>query len=511
MTIQKSIKMVCRHPKHQKGPLTKDIIFNMKSVAILLFALLAVYSVSAVAVHEQTNVRVEKNGEEGVQCTLCSYIVGKVENAVEKNITEAQIIIDLQNECAIMGALAGECKTLIAVYGPTIIAKVQAAQNPITICTDIGLCSSKVAVKKPVPAVKGGINCDICNYLVGKIESALNLNMNETEIMGLLQNDCSKLGPVASVCDDVVNIYGPTIIQKIQNQENPLTVCTEVGLCTTAVAKPAPKKAVKGDTECAVCNYIVARAEKYIEGNLTVPEIVSALETDCADLGPFASICKTAVSLYGPQIVQQLINEVSPTTICTDIGLCTSAKKVAKPVKNDVECSLCNYLVGKIESYLGLNINETQIVALLDNDCNELGPLASTCQNFVSIYAPQIINSIINDENPITICTDLGVCSSKAAKKSVKGSTECTLCSYLVGRIETYLDKGLTVNQIVTILENDCADIGPLASTCKSIVALYGPAIVQRLISGVSPLAICTDVGLCTSANARPSFTIQAN
>ena len=83
--------------------------------------------------------------------------------------------------------------------------------------------------------------------------------------------------------------------------------------------------------------------------------------------------------------------------------------RVAAP--QDGFCSICEAIVGFVESYIEQNATEAQIQARLDAACALTGPYATECKALVDQYLPQIIQWVEKNETPDQICAQIGVCN----------------------------------------------------------------------------------------------------
>ena len=204
---------------------------------------------------------------------------------------------------------------------------------------------------------------------------------------------------------------------------------------------------------CTVCEAIVGFVESYLEQNATVAQIEARLEAACALTGPFATECKALVDAYLPQIIAWVEKNETPADICTKLGVCNDDKKAVARVAvehvagpQDGMCTVCQAIVGFVESYLEQNSTEAQIQARLDAACALTGPFATECKALVDQYLPQIISWVEKNETPADICTQLGVCNDRLRKAvtSNKSGTGCMICKTVVGYVEIYLAQNAT-------------------------------------------------------------------
>jgi len=257
-------------------------------------------------------------------------------------------------------------------------------------------------------------------------------------------------------------------------------------------------------TPCSMCELVVTYVQAYLNNNQTEAEIVKELEQFCQMIG--SAQCKALVDQYIPQIIEYIEKDYTPQQVCTQIGLCTSSKKV----ESGPLCSVCTLVVTYIDQYISSNSSIQQIEAELDQICALLGPLSSTCDQFVAQYTPQVIKWIVNGNSPATFCASVGLCAQKtedfvnaavvvAAKRSEQQGG-CSICELVVQYVESYIASNQTEQQIIKELEGVCALLGPLSAPCTSFVDTYVPQLIQWIENGESPQAFCTQVGLCSSA-----------
>ena len=85
------------------------------------------------------------------------------------------------------------------------------------------------------------------------------------------------------------------------------------------------------------------------------------------------------------------------------------------------------------------------------------------------------------------------------------GDTECTVCEFVVGEIESLLSKNTTEAEIIMELEKVCALFGKdIGAECDTVVTTYAPELISYIVMNEDPQTACTAVGLCSSAKASP-------
>jgi saposin len=432
--------------------------------------------------------------QSGNLCGLCEAVVGFAESYVQQNQTEAKIASELGKLCKIAGPYQQACDNLIATYLPQIIQYIEQAETPQQVCAKIKLCSSTVAVAKP----RGSGTCSICQSIVGFVEAYLEQNQTIAQIEQQLQGVCALTGPYEQICDNLVSQYVPQLIQYIEQDYTPEQACQKIGLCQAAKIVQLALAAPRGGGTCSICESIVGFVEAYLEQNQTVAQIEQQLQGVCALTGPYEQICDNLVAQYVPQLIQYIEQDYTPEQACTQIGLCSAVAVAAAPKDGGV-CSICEALVGFIESYVGQNQTETQIENQLDQLCTLTGPYQQACDNLVSQYVPQLIQYVEQDYTPEQACTDIGVCSSVAFVAAPQGGGTCSICESIVGFVEAYLEQNQTVAQIEQQLQGVCALTGPYEQICDNLVAQYVPQLIQYIEQDYTPEQACTQIGLCSA------------
>lgn len=289
-----------------------------------------------------------------------------------------------------------------------------------------------------VRTTQAQLTCTICQFVVGEVEKFLAENATESEILAKLEDACVILANPKWVqdCKDLVETYGPDLIQHVINNEPPNVACAAVGLCNSSSLAVVDKKlsnkvkTIKDEIGCAVCTYIVTAAEGYIANNATESDILAFLEKDCELLGikSWVATCQGTIATFGPEIIQLVIDKQPADVVCTEIGLCSnsSAPAVAAPApkvsgNETVPCELCEMLVYYTEKYIASNKTEGEVIDELTKLCADL-PIqswATDCSNMVVEYGDAIVAYIVNEEPPQVVCTELRLCSSQQAPVKV--------------------------------------------------------------------------------------------
>jgi saposin len=481
----------------------------------------------------QKKVSMSKVESNPVTCKACSYVMGYLDGLLEKDSTKAEIKGALDKVCGYLPSSAkGECITLVNTYSDEIIDLIVAVGNPSTVCKTIQLCSSPAKVS--AAKVKANVvECEACTYVMGYLDSMITKSSTEDEIKQALDSLCSRLpASVSGECDALVSQYTDEIIKLLVSQlANPSTVCKELGLC--ASQKKAPVKKVENAVTCELCTVAMGYLDNLLEGNKSEAAVTQALDSLCAQLpSSYSSECTALVDQYTPQILQLIVNELAdPTTICKEIQLCASSKRittrVASPKKlkgSAVSCKLCEYVMGVLDKALGSKTTEAKIIDVVDNLCDHVPKYyAEECKSLIDNYGDAVIELLIKEVQPNAVCHLISLCTSSkqeivvastltkqeivvASKMSslvVKGKdVPCEFCMYAMGALDQVIGQKTTEDKIIHAVESLCDHLPKTySSECKSLVDNYGDAIIQALIKEVQPDVVCQFVKLCQSKN----------
>lgn len=162
-------------------------------------------------------------------------------------------------------------------------------------------------------------------------------------------------------------------------------------------------------TECGVCEYVATIAETFLSSNRSVSEVETILEKGCALL-PDGSrdICDSLVVAYYPRIVEMLEADYPPSTICTDLGICSSVY-----LSNNATCDRCLSVSAFIESTLNSLVQGdkwNEIAVKLEEECTRLPASEVTlCQTLVGAV-PEVMTKMIANFPPQRVCSLVHMC-----------------------------------------------------------------------------------------------------
>ncbi|CAM4649096.1 unnamed protein product [Leuciscus chuanchicus] len=73
-------------------------------------------------------------------------------------------------------------------------------------------------------------------------------------------------------------------------------------------------------------------------------------------------------------------------------------------------CSICKYIMKKVKKRISSKATPDEIKSKLNNTCEKAGPLKSRCKKFVAKHLSTLIDELMTDDGPKTICAKVHAC-----------------------------------------------------------------------------------------------------
>ncbi|KAM9345243.1 prosaposin [Symphorus nematophorus] len=480
--------------------------------------------------HCQENVW-NKPQMKSVPCDLCKEVLTVVESILKDNATEAEVLGYLEKACQLIPdqGLTAECKEMVDSYYPILMGIITGElEDPGVVCGAMGLCQSQQAA-------------------LAKLHAKEQLMSNE-----IPQVDLS--APVAPFLLNVPQLLYPQA--ESPKQEAP--------------KEETPKQ--ENDAVCEDCIKFLTDAQKEAKENSSfVDTLIENIEKQCDLLGEgLSAMCKQYVDEYGSVVVQQLMS-MQPKEICVHAGFCTEMKtaipmlklkpaktmpaaktipaaktvpaaksvpaiklfpatkvesatdKAAKPmvrVRDSPTCAICEFVMNKLESMLQDHTTEDEVIQAVEKVCTFLPQtLSGQCKDLIETYGEAIIELLVQEANPKTVCTVLGLCN-EARRAFVpaldqglfKEGGYCKVCKLAVTYIDRLLEKNATEAEIEEAVRKVCSFLpDSLQTECDQLVEQYEPVLVQLLLQMMDPDFVCMKVGACPEAERRLLGTEQCS
>jgi len=255
--------------------------------------------------------------------------------------------------------------------------------------------------------------------------------------------------------------------------------------------------ALSSAQHCQDCEKVVTLLE--IVAGQNKQYVLSELEALCNIVGSQA--CLDAVKVHGEELYNAILSKATPSKVCTLLTACASTQAQAHVQdKDQVSCFICKTIFEFAEGYISKNNTEQQVEDFLNKVvCPNLGPFASQCLSIVKDY-PQLIQFLINQEDPTTACTQVTLCPAPKPKiiETFGDPVGCSICTYIVAILEDYITDNSTEEQLQAIILNDICPTLPddFQPQCQTFGKEL-PAYLQQLAEGEPPTKACTDAGVC--------------
>ncbi|XP_037534523.1 prosaposin [Nematolebias whitei] len=451
-----------------------------------------------------------------VPCDLCKEVLMVVEQLLKDNATEAEILGYLEKACQLVPeqSLTAQCKELVDNYYPIIYGIIAGElDDPSVVCGALGLCTSQ-------------------QMALAKLYAQEELMSNEIPGADLPEQ----------IAPFLLNVPGLLFPQENLEQEEP----------------PKQEASKQNNDVCQDCIKLLTDAQAEAKSNSSfVDDMIQKIEDQCDLLGPgISDMCKQYVGQYGAAVVQQLMSmDQGPQDICERAGFCNSvessvpmlklekAKKVpaakmmpaaklfpatkvesaARPmvrVRESPTCAICEYVMKQLESMLEDQATEEEIIHAVESVCSVLpSSLTAQCKDLVETYGQAIIELLVQQADPKTVCTMLALCNGASRtfvpaldQPRFKAGGYCEVCKMAVNYIDGILEKNATEAEIEEAVKKVCSFLPDAYRTeCDQLIEQYEPMLVQLLLQMLDPNFVCLKLGACTEAKPKLLGTEQCS
>ncbi|KAF3850799.1 hypothetical protein F7725_012571 [Dissostichus mawsoni] len=238
-----------------------------------------------------------------------------------------------------------------------------------------------------------------------------------------------------------------------------------------------------------------------------------------------ASECESQVKMYLPKVLQQTPGHLKPAKTCMVFGLCAAHKEeeVLKLPNHDTNkdksssaigtasnisklfnpaCTLCIFLVKKLETLLPTNMTEDALQKLMAEVCDLIPhSYKDQCDNFVEKYGVQIVEFLLSSAAPHTICTLLHVCLFEEQPVSeLPPPSDCESCRTLAVLSRLHLGLNSTEHLASSFLQSVCVHHPNAIPKCESFTNIYGSQLQKVLGNQMDVPHACERADLCVAS-----------
>ncbi|XP_023266437.1 prosaposin-like [Seriola lalandi dorsalis] len=161
-------------------------------------------------------------------CTLCLFIMKKLETLLPQNMTEDALMKLMGEVCNLVPkSYKDRCDDFVDKYGVQIVEFLLSSAAPHTICILLHLC----LFEEPVPEVLFPSDCESCRTLVVLSRLHLGNNSTEPQTSSFLQSVCVHHPNAIPKCEAFTKIYGSRMQKVLGNQMDVPHACERADLC----------------------------------------------------------------------------------------------------------------------------------------------------------------------------------------------------------------------------------------------------------------------------------------
>uniref|UniRef100_A0A8C1LN97 Prosaposin n=1 Tax=Cyprinus carpio TaxID=7962 RepID=A0A8C1LN97_CYPCA len=428
---------------------------------------------------------------------------------------------------------------LLAVASP-LLGTEQCARGPPYWCQNVktaSLCGAVQHCQQNVwskPQMKS-VPCDLCKEVLMVVEQLLKDNATESELLEYMEKACQLIPDegLADQCKEIVDNYFPILMGIIEGElDDPGVVCSAMGLCVSqqaALAKAQlmsneipkvdlnqrvspfllnipqllyPQENTKKETPkqtggdvCQDCVTFISDTQEEAKTNSSfINTLLMQVESQCDLLGPgMSDMCKEYISQYGPLVFQQLMSMVSDFCIFFNVVYVSAFQRF--------HSSILHYQNGCLSS------SSREIVQAVETICDILpSTLTPQCKDLIETYGQAIIELLVQEADPKTICTFLALCNGVTVmdKQRFEAGGFCDVCKMAVRYVDGILEQNATQAEIEDAVLKVCNFLpDAVRDECNQLIEQYEPLLVQLLLQTLDPDFVCMKLGACPEAVQR--------
>ncbi|XP_076003635.1 surfactant protein Bb [Genypterus blacodes] len=261
---------------------------------------------------------------------------------------------------------------------------------------------------------------------------------------------------------------------------------------------------------CAECSQIIEVSTNMISSKHTLEAIYESLHSLCRRLpSEQTAQCDSQVKTYLPKVLQHTAGDLNPDEACKFFGLCavqsgqevklthqaTAAEQQLNPT-----CTLCVYVIKKLETLLPKNMTEETLQKLMTEVCDLLPEsYKEECDDFVEKYGAEIIEFLLSSAAPHSICALLHLCLfQEVTTKETFLPSDCESCRTLAVLSRLHLGLNATETQASSFLQSVCSLHPRAIPKCEAFTKIYGARLQKVLQNQKAYPDVCESAELCT-------------
>ncbi|KAM4616080.1 surfactant protein Bb [Polymixia lowei] len=278
---------------------------------------------------------------------------------------------------------------------------------------------------------------------------------------------------------------------------------------------------------CSECSQMIELFTDIVSNKDTQETVYETLHTLCRRFPTErVSQCDSQVKTYLPIVLQYITGHLKPGEACMVLGLCAvqSEREVLKPLQvvtdTDVssselntgkstqiqispQCTLCLFIIKKLEDMLPKNRTEDAIVKLMGEVCGLLPEhYKDRCDDFIDKYGKQLVDFLLSSAAPHSICAMLHLCLFKdTSTTEMLPPSDCESCRTLAVLSRLHLGLNSTEPHTSSFLQSLCFQHPNAIPKCEVFINLYGSRLQKVLGNQMDAPDACERADLCVAVN----------
>ena len=297
--------------------------------------------------------------------------------------------------------------------------------------------------------------------------------------------------------------------QGIVSQDNDLMPPEIVEVVPLVKLTPAQTLVTRNPMDCLICKQVARWVMTKLKDNKTEISVVQALDEVCDKIFTKGKAfdCKEFVSRYTHEMIQFIIQEDDPKTVCRLLNVCTSWISEETTLK-DKTCSSCLTNTDSFRRLLPFNHNlnlSSTTPLLLIYLCESAG-LDEDCVTFMERNRPFMSVFLREERTSREVCDAINLCEQQTLQEVViEPETEveevqllptCFVCKRIVKWVNHQIKDNRTEAAIEDALEDVCKFVKDV-DNCHLRIAAWSQKLVQVMKTATDTDLTCELMGAC--------------
>jgi saposin len=261
---------------------------------------------------------------------------------------------------------------------------------------------------------------------------------------------------------------------------------------------------------CLVCKQVAKWVMTKLKDNKTEISVVEALDEVCDKIFTKGKKldCKEFVSRYTHEIIQLIIQEDDPKTVCRLLNVCNS-RIDEQPTLVERTCNTCVKHTDTFMQMIPL-VGKSNITAttplLLIYLCESLG-MEQDCIEYMEKHSPFMSAFMEQRRSSRQICDAIDLCTkysvdvavepvAEIEEREVESLPTCFVCKRIVKWVNHQIKDNRTEAAIEAALEDVCKFVRDIEN-CHLRVAAWSERLVQAMKTATDTDLTCDLMGVC--------------